>query len=232
MSASGPSGSHVDDPSRVLCSLGAGPHVELLDIVRPSFERYAIRHGYDLVTRTEAVGLGRPAAWGKVAMVRELLDRYDVVVWIDADAVIVDPTDDIARLRWPRPIHLVTHVVDGVPVPNSGVLVAHRSRLTIRLLERIWHDRRWIDHRWWENAALIAAVGGDGDTGLTTRASRIWARVVLGPLDHRWNSIPPCPAAEPAIVHLAGVAHGAWVAQLGALAAASLEADRARAVPH
>ncbi len=208
----------MGDQRRVICTLGVGPHTELLDIVRPSLERYAVRHGYDLVTRTDVDGIGtRPPAWGKVALVRGLLERYDVVVWIDVDAVIVDPTDDIAAVRWPRPIHLVHHVIDGVVIPNAGVFVMRRCRSSLRLLERIWHDERWIDHRWWENAALIAAVGGDGDVGLTTRRSRLRARGVFGELDHRWNSIPPCPAPQPAIVHLAGVSHSERVAQLRAL---------------
>ena len=202
----------------MICTLAVGPHVDLLEIVRPSLERYALRHGYDLVVRTGTSGLnGRPPSWGKVALVRGLLDRYDVVVWIDVDAVIVDPSRDIAPTGPRRPMHLVTHVIGGVPIPNAGVFVMHRSPTAVRLLERIWHDERWIHHRWWENAALIAAVGGDGDVGLTTRRSRWRARRLLGPLHPRWNSIPTCPDPDPAIMHLAGVPHAERIERLQAL---------------
>ncbi|MGH9134873.1 MAG: hypothetical protein ACRDZZ_13120 [Ilumatobacteraceae bacterium] len=199
------------DRRRVLCTLATGPHRELLEIARPTLVRYALRHGYDLVARTDTHRLGgRPATWGKVPLARELLDSYDVVVWIDADAVIVDPRSDIVdTLRDRRPMHVVSHQIDGVAVPNSGVFVMNRCAESIRLLERIWHETAYVHHRWWENAALIAVVGGDGDVGLTTPRSRRLASRVLGALDPRWNSIPACPVDDPAIVHLAGMPHDA-----------------------
>lgn len=202
----------MGEPRRVVCTLGVGRHEELVEIGRPLLERYALRHGYDVVVRVGASPApDRPPAWGKVVVVRELLERYDTVVWIDADAIVVDPRDDIAVVRAgrpsrpARPLSLVHHVVGGVVVPNTGVLVAERSAGAVALLERMWHRTEWIDHRWWDNAALIDVVGGDGDVGLTTRAARWRAARRLGRLDLRWNSIPPCRAARPAIVHLAGV---------------------------
>jgi hypothetical protein len=132
----------------------------------------------------------------------------DLVVWVDADAVIVDPSADIAAtLRNRRPMHVVSHLIDGVLVPNTGVFVMHRCPESLRLLERIWHETAHVHHRWWDDAALIAVVGGDFDVGLTSPRSRRLANRVLGPLHHRWNSIPICPADDPAIIHLAGMAH-------------------------
>lgn len=192
--------------------MGVGAHEELVDIARPTLERFALRHAYDLVVRVGASPAPhRPPAWGKLVLIRELLDRYDTVVWIDADAVVVDPREDIAPSAWrpapwaARPLHLVHHVVGGVTIPNTGVLVADRRAGAAELLERVWQRTAWIDHRWWDNAALIDVVGGDGDVGLTTRGARRRANRLLGRLDLRWNSIPPCRAARPAIVHLAGV---------------------------
>jgi hypothetical protein len=203
---------------RVLCTLGIGPHAELYRITRPTFERYAVMHHFDLVARTEPVELlGRPAAWGKLVLVRDLLERYDTVVWIDADAVIVDPRHDITTGLSPwRPVHLVWHQIGDMVVPNTGVLVVRRGRAAIRLLEAVWAHHEYIEHRWWENAALIAELGGDGDLGLTQPEARRAQRRV-GELDHRWNSIPPSPASEPVIVHFAGVDHAARVSQMSAL---------------
>jgi hypothetical protein len=191
---------------RAICTLAVGPHRELLEITRPTLEQYALRHGYDLVARTETHRLrGRPPSWGKVPLVRELLELYDLVVWIDADAVVVDPSVDIAAaLHRRRAMHLVTHMIDGTRVPNTGVFVMYRCNESVRLLERIWHETAYIHHRWWDNAALIAVVGGDGDVGLTSSRSRRRSSRVLGALGHRWNSIPACPADDPAIVHFAG----------------------------
>lgn len=208
---------------RVICTVGIGPHEELLSLTLPALERYAVRHGYDLVARTEVPGLrGRPPAWAKVVVLREVLASYDQVVWIDADALVVDPTDDIAMAAPNRALSLVTHVVDGIAVPNTGVMVLRRGRTSRALLDRMWSRVEWIDHRWWENAALIAEIGGDPDRGLVTRWERTRAALRIGRLPHRWNSVPPCPAREPAIVHLAGVGHDDRLRVLADLARAPL----------
>lgn len=192
---------------RVLCSIGTGPHEELLDLAGPTFEGYARRHGYSLDLRSDVRGLGeRPVAWAKIALIRDLLEEHELVVWIDADAMIVDPTEDIAGAGM-RPIDLVCHEIGGVSVPNTGVMVVRRCRATNRLLERIWSRTHHLHHRWWENAAMIEVLGGDPDVGLRTRRERSRARRLVGALDPRWNSIPICPATDPAIVHLAGVSH-------------------------
>jgi len=128
-------------------------------------------------------------------------------VWIDADAMVVDGADDIARDAGTRSLALVHHRIGGTLVPNTGVMVMRRGPATSRLLERVWHQSRFVHHPWWENAALIEAVGGDGAVGLTTRRAALRARRTIAVLPHRWNSIPPCPAPSPAIVHLAGVPH-------------------------
>ena len=93
----GGGGRHLPRPRAVkaLCSIGSGPHEPLLEISRPTFAAYAERHGYELITSTEA-DPRRPPAWAKVPMLREALAAYDLVLWIDADAVIVDGTRDIA----------------------------------------------------------------------------------------------------------------------------------------
>lgn len=190
---------------RVLCSLGTGPHSELLDITRPVFERYALRHGYDLDLRTSAPVTGRPPAWTKLLLVRELLDRYDTVVWVDADAIIVDLDSDVAVRPRRYPVDMVTHVVDGIPLPNAGIAVWRRSRAAVTLLERMWAQRALIDHRWWENAALLAVLGGDPDVGLVSSRSRRRSARTIGRLDPRWNSVPVvAEVPDPGIVHLAG----------------------------
>jgi hypothetical protein len=209
---------------RAICTFGIGPHVDLLAITVPPLRSYAVRHGYDLVVRTEVSGLTRPPSWAKVVLLRELLDTYDVVVWIDADAIVVDPTGDIAPGVPRRPMSLVSHVIDGVPVPNCGVMVLRRGPDALSLLGRMWRRVELIDHRWWENAALIAELGGDTERGLVDRRSRFTAARRLGRLDHRWNSIPSCPASHPAIVHLAGVSHEERLRVLADLAGRSAPA--------
>ncbi len=76
--------------ARAICSLATGPYIELLDIAGRSFRDYARTWGWDLVVSTEDLSDGRPAPWAKIRLVSSLLEEYEWVLWIDADAAFVD----------------------------------------------------------------------------------------------------------------------------------------------
>src|SRR5579859_2492075 len=126
-------------PRTVLCTIATGTHRELFEVARPSFERFAALHGYALVVgQDDEISAGRAPSWGKVVLLRQLLDTYDRVVWVDSDAVIVDPTTDIfAGLRSRRPLSLVVHHYDDLEVPNAGVMALRSCRWSKALLDRL-----------------------------------------------------------------------------------------------
>ena len=201
---------------KALCSIGAGPHEALLEISRPTFEAYARRHGYELITSTES-DPARPPAWSKVPMVREALASFELVLWIDADAVIVDGSEDVAEtLADDRFLGLVRH--GEQQIPNTGVMLWRAGDRAAELLDRTWRGRRFMHHPWWENAALLHALGYDLPTALEPRRRRLLRRprpfrlarpapllagVQFLPLE--WNSVYLDRAAEPRIVHCVGV---------------------------
>jgi hypothetical protein len=206
---------------KALCSIGSGPHEALLEISRPTFEAYARRHGYELVTSTASDG-SRPPAWSKVPMVREALESFELVLWIDADAVIVDGSEDIAaRLEPGRSLALVRH--GERRVPNTGVMLWRAGDVARSLLDAVWAAKRFTHHPWWENAALLDALGydlpGELDPGLRARLGRALGRrprplrearpspfdaaVQFLPLE--WNSVYLDRADAPRIVHCVGV---------------------------
>jgi galactosyl transferase GMA12/MNN10 family len=146
---------------KALCSIGAGPHAALLEISEPTFRAYAERHGYDLVVGREA-DPRRPPAWSKVRMLQQLLAEFELVVWIDADAVIVDGRADIADDLEPgKQLGLVEHHRGDDRIPNTGVMVWRAGEFAHELLANVWSATRFIDHPWWENAALVDALGYD-----------------------------------------------------------------------
>jgi hypothetical protein len=189
-----------------LCTIATGAHRELFEVARPSFEAFAALHGYELIVCTDPeVSAGRAPSWGKVPLLTATLATHDRAVWVDTDAVIVDPSRDIfAAVTRRRPLGLVVHHYAGLEVPNAGVLAVRRSRWVIGLLRRLWNADRFVDHKWWENAALLEVLGYDVDDPRATsrRITRDARRVVE--LDPAWNSVPPDPAAAPNIVHFAG----------------------------
>lgn len=212
---------------RVLCSIGAGAHEELLAHSGATFELYAARHGYDLDLRTELLAADRPASWSKVLLVRELLERYRTVFWVDADAAIVDPARDVTDELAPRAfLGLVAHRYGGQQIPNCGVMVVRRSRAARRLLDRMWARAGRREHPWWENAALLDLLGyeipddprlPDAPPVRLVRPHRWLRRITF--LDVAWNSIAAHEAEAPRIRHYPGRSHEHRLARLAADAA-------------
>ena len=69
----------------------AGRLVDVLDVVWRNRRDYADRHGYTLLDLTAHVGTARPKSWYKLKAVESVLNHYDWVFWLDADAWITNP---------------------------------------------------------------------------------------------------------------------------------------------
>ena len=189
-----------------VCTVATGPHEELYEVSGPTFERFARHHGYDLIVAHHELSGSRPPPWGKLALLRELVDSYDRVVWIDADAVVVDPVGDIFETMGPlHALCLATHHYQGAEIPNMGVIATTGARWTKRFLERLWASEHYIDHKWWENAAALELLGYDVEAPRADTRRRTWASRRVGQLDLSWNSISLDPAPRPRIVHFPGM---------------------------
>ncbi|HEX2576443.1 MAG TPA: hypothetical protein VHK88_08855 [Aquihabitans sp.] len=216
-----PARSEAPRRGTALCTLAVGPHLDLLDLARPALVALAERHGHELVEHHRSLAPDRPPSWSKVVALHDLASRFDRIVWIDADAVVVDPTDDPAgALRPGRHLGVVVHRYGGNVLPNLGVCVLRGGRRTQRLLERMWACSDLVDHPWWENAALLRVLGYR--TFEPVQVERLaLGRVGIQELDPSWNSIPDAPAARPRIVHLAGRTHEFRLEEMARLAAAA-----------
>jgi hypothetical protein len=198
--------------SRILASLGLGRHEELLHITRPSFERYAARHGYELCIPFDDPAPERAhKQWAKVALIRRLLPQCDTLVWVDSDAVVVDDSVDIAHAigRSPRRfLGLVEHRYDGQLVPNTGVMVIRSCRSSQRFFDAVWDKNQYLETRWHDNAAVLELMGYEFDPEASPMYCRPgrptrWGRRVEF-MDIEWNSVPCHMAASPRIFHVTG----------------------------
>jgi hypothetical protein len=188
---------------RVLCSLAVGPQARLLRLARRSFTRYAARHGYDLDLRGELLTDERPAPWSKVLLLQELLRSHELVLWIDADAVIVDGSRDIADDLAPDDfMGLVEHAYDDVAMPNTGVVLLRRGETAERFLDAVWESTDLIDHMWWENAAAMRELGYDLDPPRRARDTPFREATTF--LPKAWNSIRLDKAPHARIRHYPG----------------------------
>jgi hypothetical protein len=206
---------------KAIVTSGSGRFRRLLHYSRPTFERFAARHGYDVVVGSGGPA-GRPPAWGKLTHVSDALQRYDVVLWIDADAMVVDDSEDPVDLFPARCAQaLVRHRTPQGEVPNSGVWLLRAGPTISALLEQLWERTDLLDHPWWENAALCEALGYELTMRPATDAEREVSGAELGVsrcrlvtetsvlaathwLGKEWNSIPSDPSPRPRIKHYAG----------------------------
>ena len=194
---------------KVICTIASGPFAPLSEISRPGLEAYAERHGWELVISKDADAQGRPPSWAKVPLVADLLRRYELVAWLDADAVIADGSHDLAsELRFGRDLYLVEHqhAATGEVTANAGVFMLRAGRWAEGFLFSVWAQADLIEHRWWDNAAVMRLLGyrNDPQPAGRERTTRWLTRVRF--LDVAWNSVPHWHASPaPRIVHFAGL---------------------------
>ena len=191
---------------RAICSLAVGPFVDLLAISASSYSAYARRWGWDLVLSTEDLADGRPSAWAKVPFISELLDHYEWILWVDADAVFVDLEADIGAEQEPASdLYLVEHRWGSPPETpaNTGVLMLRSSQWSRELLDAMWNREALIDHIWWENAALMELLGYSLSPARLEHPTALIPKVKF--LDPAWNALWCDSLPEPRISHYAAL---------------------------
>lgn len=148
---------------KVLTSFAVGEQAPLLNLSGPRFLSYARRHGYDLFIPDASYfrGWTREPSWWKLSLMLDLFDLrglYDLVLWLDADVMIVDEEKDIAQEIGPDDwLGLTVHrTKPHGEIPNCGVMVA-RSDFVYRIAPALLNDHR--AHPCWEQGALMAHMG-------------------------------------------------------------------------
>lgn len=185
----------------ILTSITSKNYTEISDLTFPLMEKYAKIHGYDFATET-VEPVDRPASWYKIPWLLKLLEQYDAVICLDADCVIVNGKEDI--LEGVDAIQsLVFHNTDEGEVPNCGAWIL--SPKMIDVLNQMWEQTDLINHKWWENAALLRLMGYN----LLARVLpgnniKNELRDATGRLDGKWNVLRSDLRKDACIRHAAG----------------------------
>jgi len=176
---------------RVLCSAGTGPYIDLMAVTEQTLADHARRHRWDFIVEQD-VDRPVPPFWLKFALVRELLDAHDIVAWIDADAIIVDPMADLATaLETPADVYVTepTAAAGQPPTVDSGVLVCRAGGPVRQLLDE-----------------LLSRPVGDPDVALTSLLQRHSAPWRVAWLNRTWDSIPSgARERRPYVLHYASM---------------------------
>jgi hypothetical protein len=160
----------------------------ILSVTLPTFNDFADRHGYEIVVGREDAG-GRPTSWAKIQMLRRLLHTYDEVLWLDADVVILDGSLDISAQVPDTAWQALVEARDGFHRhPNLGVWYLRATKKAQAFLDTVWASSAYIDHPWWENAAVMDLLGFEVFPGRGPVRESVWMNGTAW-LPQEWNTL-------------------------------------------
>lgn len=138
-----------------ICTLAIGN--EYKKVVEPSQNTkrlYCEMHGYDYIDDESVYDNTRPIPWSKILLIQKYLANYDYIVWIDADAMIMDNTqklEDKILLMEGKDIMCIEHFNDI----NTGVLFVKNTEYSHAFMSRLYSKKEFINFPNWEQDAFI-----------------------------------------------------------------------------
>jgi ADP-heptose:LPS heptosyltransferase len=197
---------------------------EIADRTVPSMRRYADAFGLQFF-EFSAEAHGRPPAWAKILRIREILQSgFDWCLYVDADTMFVRFDQDIRdQIDKVHDLHLCWHDEGNSEIYaplsghfNTGVMAWRSSEWSLNFLDEIWHKEEFINHHWWEQAAVNSLLGYRSvlDPKISD-APVAHHRAHVQPLSVNWNAVVGRTIApDPVIVVFAGVP---WPVRLAAI---------------
>lgn len=140
----------------VVTGWSGDPFREIHELTSPLIREFAETNGAEFIS--VSLDGDRPASWQKITHLTRLLTERESVLWIDADIVIKpDAKFPFAKESECEAQAMVTHHTPSGTVPNCGLWLVHQAMAeTLRL---VWDSGNHIDHVWWEQAAILEAMG-------------------------------------------------------------------------
>ena len=129
---------------------------DITAITLPNHAAYAWARRTTLIAHARVLNPFRPASWSKIIAVRQALERFQWVMWMDAaDALFM--RDDVDHTQFCKPqydlIYCSNH--DGL---NGGVFFAQNTPRTLAFFDKVWSMEHCITHDHWEQRAIHELV--------------------------------------------------------------------------
>lgn len=179
----------------------------VMSITSPLMSSYAKRHGVDYlaVEYGGITSIRRPPSWKKLVAIGGMLSAYDEVLWLDADVVVSDPSDNIFDEFPDWAAHaMVKHQTDEGDVPNAGVWLVRRAMIPSLVACAMRDDL--VHHRWWEQAAIQEQMGFVERDGKVRHENSTPLYEETHWLDESWNTWTGSPESsrKPRFLHACG----------------------------
>ena len=127
---------------------------EISDLSFPTVESFCIKKSFDC-ERFLVEDFDKPTAWFKIkALIKEVESKkHDYILWIDADAIILNQNFDIKQILDKSKSLYISRDFNNL---NSGVMLLKCDEFSIALLKEVWRlSNEYLTHIWWEQAAII-----------------------------------------------------------------------------
>ena len=175
---------------RALITAAEGDIQRFYAYARPNMADYAERHGYELVEGpwdTE----GRHPYWIKLAAILDKWQKYEDILWLDADVIIQpgapDVFDEVPEGKW---LGIAEHHTCEGQSPNVGVMAIRTTEQALQFFGQCWRlYKRYKDHRWPDQAPVMQLLGYTLDLPVSWVGPTQYTNGVEI-LGRKWNALP------------------------------------------
>lgn len=116
---------------------------------------YAEQHKYQFIAFKEKLDDSRPASWSKLLALLMNWDDYDWLMWIDADAMIMNKDIKLESIIDNKYDFIVSTDLNGI---NCGIFLVKTTEFMRQIFEQAYDKKEFINHPWWEQAALMSLM--------------------------------------------------------------------------
>lgn len=125
-----------------------------------NFRSYCNRHRYDFILSNTTLDPSRSPHWSKIILLQQFIDKYDWLMWIDADAAITNKDIKIESLIDNEYDIIIAREELGFQVINTGVFIIKNSEQSKNFLSR-WYGQNWLNARFWDQSGFIQLYDSD-----------------------------------------------------------------------
>lgn len=115
-------------------------YAQLSDITK---KEYCRLHNYDYICMKQNAAPGKHPVWGKIRVVRDLLNTYDIVIWVDADAIIANKNFNIQPYIIDNFDLYISQDNNGI---NTGIFIIKNTETGKKILDQIWNSYRQFQY--------------------------------------------------------------------------------------
>jgi hypothetical protein len=124
---------------------------EMGRLAEQNHRRYCLCHGYSFVCETSGFDTSRKPPWSKILFLRKHLPRFDWMLWLDADTLIMNPATPLHSFLADDVDLIISEDWNGI---NAGVFFMRHTPWSLDFLQRIWNQTDFNNHGWLEQAAM------------------------------------------------------------------------------